>query len=75
MKDLNLLNERESRNLQGVTYRQFTASLVEVDEDTNIIQAVADKLNLKVSSASNLILKFIEDFISDINNYSNCSQQ
>jgi len=50
MKDLDLLNEGESHNLQGVTYRQFTASLVGVDEDNDIRQAVADKLNLKVSS-------------------------
>jgi len=50
MKDLDLLNEGESRNLQGITYRQFTASLVGEDEDTDIRQAVADKLDLKVSS-------------------------
>lgn len=50
MKDLNLLNDEESHHLQGVTYRQFTASLVGVDEDKDIRQAVADKLNLKVSS-------------------------
>ncbi len=50
LKDLDLLNEGESRNLQSVTYRQFTASLVGVDEDTDIRQAVADKLTLKVSS-------------------------
>ena len=50
MKDLDLLNEGESRSLQSVTYRQFTASLVGVNEDADIRQAVADKLNLKVSS-------------------------
>jgi saccharopine dehydrogenase-like NADP-dependent oxidoreductase len=50
MKDLNLLNEEESHDLQDVTYRQFTAALVGVDKDTDIEQALADKLNLKVSS-------------------------
>jgi len=50
MKDLNLLSDEESHNLQGLTYRQFTASLVGADEDADIRQAVADKLNLKVSS-------------------------
>jgi saccharopine dehydrogenase-like NADP-dependent oxidoreductase len=51
MKDLNLLNEEESHNLQGVTYKQFTASLIGVNENTtDIRQEVSDKLNLKVSS-------------------------
>jgi len=50
MKDLNLLSEEESHNLQGVTYRQFTASLIGVNENIDIRQAVSDKLNLKVSS-------------------------
>jgi len=50
MKDLNLLSDEESHNLQDVSYRQFTASLIGVDEDIDIRQAVADKLNLKVSS-------------------------
>jgi len=50
MKDLNLLSNEESKNLQGITYRQFTASLVGVNEDSDIKQAVADKLNLKASS-------------------------
>ena len=50
MKDLNLLNDKESHNLQGVTYKQFTASLIGVNESVDIKQAVSDKLNLKVSS-------------------------
>ncbi len=50
MKDLNLLNDEESHNLQGVTYKQFTASLLGVHENTDIRQVVSDKLNLKVSS-------------------------
>jgi len=50
MKDLNLLNDEESHNLQGVTYKQFTASLLGVNENTDIRQVVSDKLNLKVSS-------------------------
>jgi len=50
MKDLSLLTDEKSHNLQGVTYRQFTASLVGADEDTEIRQAVAEKLDLKVSS-------------------------
>jgi len=50
MKDLNLLSDEESHNLQGVTYKQFTASLIGLNGDTEIRQAVSDKLNLKVSS-------------------------
>jgi len=50
MKDLNLLSDEESHNLQGVTYKQFTASLIGVNENIDIRQAVSDKLNLKVSS-------------------------
>jgi saccharopine dehydrogenase-like NADP-dependent oxidoreductase len=33
-----------------VTYKQFTASLIGVNENTDIRQEVSDKLNLKVSS-------------------------
>lgn len=50
MKDLNFLSEEKSHNLQDVTYKQFTASLIGVDGDTDIRQAVSDILNLKVSS-------------------------
>ena len=50
MKDLDLLSDEESHNLQGVTYKQFTASLIGVNENIDIKQAVSDKLNLKVSS-------------------------
>lgn len=50
MKDLNLLSDEESHNLQGVTYKQFTATLIGVNENNDIKQAVSDKLNLKVSS-------------------------
>jgi len=50
MKDLNLLSDEENHNLEGVSYKQFTASLIGVHEDINVRQAVADKLSLKVSS-------------------------
>ncbi len=50
MKDLNLLSDEESHKLEGLTYKQFTASLIGVHENTDIRQAVSDKLNLKVSS-------------------------
>jgi saccharopine dehydrogenase-like NADP-dependent oxidoreductase len=50
MKDLNLLNDEESHNLQDVTYKQFIASLIGVNENTDIRQAVSDKLNMKISS-------------------------
>ena len=50
MKDLNLLSVEESHNLKGVSYKQFTASLIGVNENVDIRQAVSDKLNLKVSS-------------------------
>ena len=50
LKDLNLLNDENSQNLRGVTYRQFTASLIGVENDTDIRHAVAEKLNMKVSS-------------------------
>lgn len=50
MKDLNLLSEEKSHNLQGFTYKQFTGLLVGADEKSNIKQSVADKLKLKISS-------------------------
>jgi len=50
MKDLNLLSNEESHDLQGVTYKQFTALLIGASGDTDIKQAVSDKLNLKTSS-------------------------
>ena len=50
MKDLDLLSVEESHNLKGVSYKQFTASLIGVNENVDIRQAVSDKLNLKVSS-------------------------
>ena len=50
LKDLNLLSDEESYNLQDVTYKQFTARLIGGNENTDIRQAVSDKLNLKVSS-------------------------
>ena len=50
MKDLDLLSVEESHNLKGVTYKQFTASLIGVNGNIDIRQAVSDKLNLKVSS-------------------------
>ena len=50
MKDLDLLNSESSQDLQGTTYRQFMGSLVGAKEDDDVRQAVADKLNLKVTS-------------------------
>ena len=50
LKDLNLLNDEESHHLRGMTYRQFTESLINAEEEPDIRQAVADKLNMKVSS-------------------------
>lgn len=50
MKELNLLSGEESLDLTGVTYNQFTASLVGSDKNSDIRQAVADKLGLKTSS-------------------------
>ena len=50
MKDLNLLSNEESHDPQGVTYKQFTALLIGASGDTDIKQAVSDKLNLKTSS-------------------------
>lgn len=50
MKDLNLLSVEKSNKLKGVTYKKFIATLIGVNEHTDIVQAVADKLNLKVSS-------------------------
>jgi len=49
-KDLNLFDEETSQNLQGVTFKQFTSSLVNSSKNKDIKQAVADKLGLKVSS-------------------------
>jgi saccharopine dehydrogenase-like NADP-dependent oxidoreductase len=49
-KDLDLLNDEDSRSLDGVTYEQFTASLVGAEPDSDVRQAVADKLGMKVSS-------------------------
>jgi saccharopine dehydrogenase-like NADP-dependent oxidoreductase len=50
MKDLNLLSEEKSHNLKDVSYKEFTASLIGIDQDTDIRKAVAHKLNLKVTS-------------------------
>ena len=50
MKDLNLLSDEVSYDLEGVSYKQFTATLIGANETVDIKQAVADKLNLKTSS-------------------------
>jgi saccharopine dehydrogenase-like NADP-dependent oxidoreductase len=52
MKDLNLLNEDEGHDLSGMTFRQFSANLVESDLDGegHVISAVANHLDVKVSS-------------------------
>ena len=50
MKDLNLINEDTSHELEGVTYKQFTASLVGAEDNSDIKQVVADRLGLKTSS-------------------------
>ena len=50
MKDLNLINEDTSHELEGVTYKQFTASPVGAEDNSDIKQVVADRLDLKTSS-------------------------
>lgn len=50
MKDLELLSEEDSHDLQELTYRQFTASLLGVNENADVKQAAADKLSLRVTS-------------------------
>ena len=50
MKDLNLINEDTSHELEGVTYKQFTASLVGAEDNSDIKKVVADRLGLKTSS-------------------------
>ena len=49
-KDLDLLSEETTHDLQNMTYRQFTSRLVGSDENKDVKQSVAEKLNLKVSS-------------------------
>jgi saccharopine dehydrogenase-like NADP-dependent oxidoreductase len=49
-KSLNLLNDEVSHDLQDMTYKQFTASIIGANETADIRQAVADKLGLKTSS-------------------------
>ena len=74
MKDLNLLDDQESKDLQGVTYNQFTASLLGVNEDADVKEAVAEKLNLRVDSFDPLaedVLETIQKIASDITNPSN----
>jgi saccharopine dehydrogenase-like NADP-dependent oxidoreductase len=50
LKDLNLLSEEESHDLEGVSYKEFTASLIGSDTGDELKQAVAEKLGLKTSS-------------------------
>jgi saccharopine dehydrogenase-like NADP-dependent oxidoreductase len=52
MKDLNLLSEDEGHDLCGMTFRQFSANLVEseLDGEGDVISAVANHLDVKVSS-------------------------
>jgi saccharopine dehydrogenase-like NADP-dependent oxidoreductase len=49
-KDLNLLSVDESHDLNGVTYKQFAATLIGADAQSDIKQAVAAQLGLKTSS-------------------------
>lgn len=49
-KDLNLLSVEVTHDLEGVTYKQFTASLIGVEDNSDLKQAVADKLGLKAPS-------------------------
>ncbi len=65
-KDLNLLNDDKSHNLQGVTYKQFAAILVGTDKNTDVIQAVANKLNLKVTSDIIKQLKWLGLFSNEL---------
>ncbi len=48
-KELNLMDEEKGHNLEGMTYRQFTARLLKADVK-GVEEAVADKLNLRMSS-------------------------
>ena len=50
MKDLNLFSEDKTHDLEGITYKQFTESLVGAEDDNDIKQVVADRLGLKTSS-------------------------
>jgi saccharopine dehydrogenase (NADP+, L-glutamate forming) len=50
IKDLNLLNDEESHDLEGKTYKQFMLSLIGTDESSDVKQAVADKLKFNISS-------------------------
>ncbi|MFC1588440.1 saccharopine dehydrogenase C-terminal domain-containing protein [Planctomycetota bacterium] len=52
LKDLNFLNNDEGHDLQSMTFRQFSAHLVESDLDGegDVIEAVANHLDVKVSS-------------------------
>lgn len=50
MKDLNLLDDSERQSFEGMTYKQFIATLIGAAGDCDIKQAVADKLKLHSSS-------------------------
>jgi saccharopine dehydrogenase-like NADP-dependent oxidoreductase len=50
MIDLNLFSEDKSCDLDGITYNQFTASLVGAENNSDIKQVVANRLGLKISS-------------------------
>jgi saccharopine dehydrogenase (NADP+, L-glutamate forming) len=50
LKDLNLLDDTDSHSFEGTTYKQFMAKLMGVEENSDIIKAVADKLKLHSSS-------------------------
>ncbi|MBL4708489.1 MAG: saccharopine dehydrogenase NADP-binding domain-containing protein [Flavobacteriales bacterium] len=50
LKDLNLLDDTDSHNFEGMTYKQFITVLVNAKENSDIKQEVADKLKLHISS-------------------------
>lgn len=50
MKDLNLLDDSERQSFEGLTYKQFIATLIGAAGDSDIKQAVAEKLKLHGSS-------------------------
>ena len=49
LKDLNLMSEEDSHELNGKSYAEFTAGIMDSTPD-KVKEAVAEKLNMKVSS-------------------------
>ncbi len=49
-KDLNLLSDEDNHDFEGVTYKQFMAMIMDLDENADVKEAVAAKLNMKISA-------------------------